>query len=96
MATKLGDILQRSINQAGIGRQVSAAMMCQEFDRWLAQRYPRIKDEVRAKFVKNGILTVAALNPAVAQEMKFHEREAVEFMQKKYGYKAVNRLHIML
>ncbi len=96
MATKLGDLLNYSVNKAGIGQQVSAAQICTAFDRLIIDAYPKIKDQAQAKFVKNGTLTVAVLSPIIGQEIKLHERDILENLQKKFGKKAVSRLRFLV
>ncbi|MFA5052061.1 MAG: DUF721 domain-containing protein [Patescibacteria group bacterium] len=97
MATPLKDLLKGSVNQAGIGEQVGAAVVCVEFDKIILEVLgDQIKDKVRALYVKNGTLTVAVLSSAIGQEIKLHEQEILEKLSKKAEGRGVNRLRFLV
>lgn len=97
MATPLKDLLHGSLNKAGIGEQVGAAVVCTEFDNILQEVLGEgVKDKARALYVKNGTLTVAVLSSAIGQEIKLHEQEILEKLSKKSDGNEVNRIRFLV
>ncbi len=97
MAIPLKDLLKNTVNKAGIGEQVGAAVLCTEFDRIIVEVLGEgVKDKVKAQYVKNGTLTVAVLSSAIGQEIKLHEQEILEKLSKKADGQSVNRLRFLV
>ncbi|MFH0804886.1 MAG: DciA family protein [Patescibacteria group bacterium] len=97
MATSLKDLLSSSISRAGIGEQVTAAVVCTEFDRIALKILgPAVQDKLKAMYVKNSTLTVAVGSSSVGQEIKLHELEILEELNKKVGPPNVERLRFLV
>ncbi len=76
MLNSIGADLQKSINKAGIAKQVEAFQVCDLWEKTVCQIFGKqIVGQSQALYFKNGILTVAVLNPVLAQEFKFKEEE---------------------
>lgn len=97
MATKLGNLLQKTVNQAGIAEQVDAAMVCQECDQVVAELFGKgFQEKAKALYIKNGTVTIAVTSPVIGQELKMREAEIMEKVQKKAGKLEVKKLRFLV
>lgn len=92
----IGSLLPRNIKRAGIGRQIQASLVCQEFDRLLARFFVHeIASQAKALYFKDNTLTIAVLNCVLAQELKFKEAEIIGVLNGKYGEGTVRRMRYL-
>lgn len=97
MAIPLKDLLGRSVRSAGIADQVTAAVVCDQFNRVVEEVLGEVAhDKAKALYVKNLTLTVAVASSALGQEIKLHEQEILEKLQKKVGENQVTRLRFLV
>jgi len=97
MVTPLKNLLPESIQKAGIAKQVGAAVVCNEFDKIMLEIFgDKVKNKVKAQYVKNGTLTVAVLSSVWGQEIKLHEQEILEKLRQKVGENKVERLRFLV
>jgi predicted nucleic acid-binding Zn ribbon protein len=97
MATHLKNLIQQSVSRAGISKEVGAAVICNEFDKIMLEIFgDKAKNKVKAQYIKNGTLTVAVLSSVWGQEIKLHEQEILEKLQKKVGINKVVRLRFLV
>ena len=97
MVTSIKDILQSSLQKAGIADQVNAAMVCNEFNRIMEEVFGKqISEKVKALYVKNRTLTLAVMSSAVGQELKLREQELIQKLEKKVGKNRVERLRFLV
>ncbi len=97
MATPLKSLLPDSISRAGIAREVTAAMVCNEFDAILNEMLQgKAKGKARALYLKNATLTVAVLSSALGQEIKLRETEILEQLRKKAGQNQIERIRFLV
>jgi len=97
MAEQIGNLLNKTINKAGIAEQVGAVVVCDQFNKIVIEILgEKIKDKVKAMYVKNNTLTVAVLSSVVGQEMKLHEQEILEKLRQKVGENKVERLRFLV
>ena len=84
--TSITNILSKNINQkSGLKKQIIAALVCDEFDKIIIEIWgEKIRDQVRAIYYKNNILTIASLSSVVAQEIKLNEQNILEKLNKKF------------
>ena len=93
MFTSISYDLKKSINKAGIDKQVKAAQVCQFWDEAIKGIFGQeVAKKSQAIRFKNGALTVAVLSSVLAQEFKFKESEIKEEINKKVGYKLVRKI----
>ena len=93
MLTSINYDLKKSLNKAGIDKQVKAAQICQFWDEVIKSIFgQKIVEKSQALKFKNGTLTVAVLSSVLAQEFKFKEEEIKEEINKKVGYKLVRKI----
>lgn len=85
--------LKKSINKAGISREVEAFQICELWKKVVEEIFTKeIAEKTQAIKYKNGALTAAVLSSVLAQEFKFKEEEIKEEINKKIGYKAVRKI----
>jgi len=93
MLCPISSDLKKSINKAGIGREIEAFQICKLWKDVIEDIFTKeVADKTQAIKYKNGALTVAVLSSVLAQEFKFKEGEIKEEMNKKIGYKAVRKI----
>lgn len=97
MAIPIKDILDRNIRKAGLSQSVMAAIVCDEFNKTAIDIIgEKIKGNAKALYVKNRTLTVAVLSSVIGQELKLHETEIIERLNKKAGDNVVDRLRFFV
>ena len=93
MLTSISHDLKKSINKAGIDKQVKAAQVCQFWQEAIKSIFgQKTAEKSQAIRFKNGALTVAVLSSVLAQEFKFKEGEIKEEINKKVGYGLVRKI----
>jgi len=97
MTIQIKNLLQQSVNRAGITKEVRAAVVCNEFDKIITGIFGnKAKNKVKAQYVKNNTLTVAVLSSVWGQEIKLHEQEILEKLHNKVGQNKVERLRFLV
>ena len=93
MLTSINYDLKKSINKAGIDKQVKAAQICHFWQEVIREIFGQeIAKKSQALKFKNGALTVAVLSSVLAQEFKFKEEEIKSKINKKVGYSLVKKI----
>lgn len=93
----LGDILPKHVKKQGIGEQLEATVMLEYFMTKAKELWGSdVEQDMKPMYVKNKTLTVAVTNAPLAQELKLHEAEILEYITKKAGFDAVERLRYLL
>jgi len=97
MAIHIKNILDRNIREAGIKQPVTAAIICDEFNKLAIEIIgEKIRDKAKALYLKNRTLTVAVLSSVIGQELKLHEKEILEKLNKKLGENVVDRIRFFV
>lgn len=85
--------LKRSINKAGIVRQIDAARACEFWQEAISEIFTKeVAEKSRALRCKNGVMTVAVLSSVFAQEFKFKEEEIIGRINKKMNSVIVKKI----
>jgi len=94
----VGNIICKSINKAGIGRQVEAARVCDYYHQALIKTDINKKalDQSKAIYYSNKILTVAVLGSAWAQEIQMRQHIIVEKINAYFRKEIVNRINFKI
>ncbi len=93
MLNPISDYLKKSINKAGISRQVQAAQVCHLWKEVIKVMFNQeAAEKSQAIRFKGGTLTVAVLSSVLAQEFKFKEEEIIRRINKKMGGDLVSRI----
>jgi len=92
----LSGLLKSSARKRGIASQVEAAMIL-EFFKQVARDI--FGDEalklMRPLYVKEGVLTIAVLSPAFAQELKLRESDVTRAINEKMAFVVVKHLRLL-
>ncbi len=97
MLTSINSDLKKSIQKAGIGREMEAFQICEFWEKAIESIFAKeIAEKSQAIKYKNGTLTVAVLSSVLAQEFKFKEDEIKEEINKKARYNAVRKIRFEL
>lgn len=85
--------LQKSIQKAGLGRQMDAFGVIEAFKK-AAQEVlpPELCQEIEPISFKNGALKVRSTHPAWAMQLKSHEKELLAKLDEMLEKSAVDRL----
>lgn len=92
----LQEVLSKKFNQMGIGKSITAALVCEKFDE-LAQDIlgESIAAETKAVSFKDHLLTVQTSSPVIAQEIKLHEHDIHEAINEKLGEGVVRQFRFL-
>ena len=97
MLSSISGDIKKSINKAGIGREMEAFKICEFWKKVIENIFTEeIAQKSQAIKYKNGTLTVAVLSSVIAQEFKFKEDEIKNEMNKEIRYKAVRKIRFEL
>ncbi|PIQ78857.1 MAG: hypothetical protein COV79_04850 [Parcubacteria group bacterium CG11_big_fil_rev_8_21_14_0_20_41_14] len=91
----LGNLIPHSIKKAGIARQVSDALICEEFDIIARSVLGRVAEHCSAVYVKDGMLWVAVLSSPVSGELKLYEQDILRALADKFGEGRITGLRFM-
>lgn len=97
MMNELKNLLQKSINKAGISRQVEAALLIEKAQGIIEKLLPSgVNKMTKVLYLRNQNLTIACLNSALAQEIKLYEREIIAKINKDFGKEVIKNLRFLL
>ncbi|MDP2685395.1 MAG: DUF721 domain-containing protein [bacterium] len=97
MTISIKHLLNDSLQRSGVAKEVSAAMVCDEANKLIAQIMGnKVKKRAEAKYVKNNELSIAVLSSVVTQEIKMHEHELMEKLNKKIGKNVVKKIRFLV
>lgn len=93
MLSTIKGSLKRSINKAGISKQVDAARSCEFWKEVIGEIFTQeVAEKSHAIRCKNGVMTVAVLSSVLAQEFKFKEEEIINGVNRKMGAVVVSKI----
>lgn len=93
----LKNLLWKSVNKAGIARQVEAALIVEKAQILINEILPVQENKsTKVLYFKNQILTVACLSSSVAQEIKLNESKIINRLNQQFEKEAVKRLRFLL
>jgi predicted nucleic acid-binding Zn ribbon protein len=93
MLTSINEHLKKSINKAGLNKQVEATQICELWRDTIKEIFTQeTAERSQAIKFKKGILTVAVLNSVLAQEFKFKEEEIKAGLNKKVDHNVVKKI----
>jgi len=91
--------IKRAANRYGIGRELEAAQICQEFRSLmpeLLKGIPQAEQYIQPAHYKNKTLVLNVLNPAWAQEIIIRRPKIIAAMNEKAGKEIVKNLYTQL
>lgn len=93
----ISNILNKNLQKRSwLTKQIQATLICEEFDKIIQEKWEhKIINKVKAIYFKNNTLTIASLSSVTAQEIKLHEQEILEKINKKFE-KAVERIRYLI
>ena len=93
--SSLSDILNKQVSQKGLSNQIKAALVCEEFDNILKEKWgEKITRHARALYLKDNILTLVSLSSVASQEIRFAENEIIEKINQKFGQKIIKKIDL--
>lgn len=94
---QLKDVLAKRMRQAGISGKVSAAQIVNSAQEVLLDVFAEdLSSRMAAVYVKGATLTIKVENPAVGQELKFHEMEIIQKLLEKVPHCGVQHIRFCL
>ena len=91
MFVPIKDLLPKSIKNAGIEKQVEAAMIIEKFHQILQEMFGRkAVGRARAVYFKNGILTISSTSSVLIQEIYLKQKQIIKKINEKFGKIIVN------
>lgn len=96
MFTPIKNLLNKSIARVGIVRQIEATQVVEQADRVLAAMLsPAARRQIKPVSFQNGVLTIACLNSAAAQEIKLCQPEILDQINRPFNQRLVTDLRFM-
>lgn len=93
---KLSDYLDKAINRTGAARTVKAAVVVEQAGHMLAQIMPQLRPgDCKVLSLRNGTLTIAATNPALAQEIRLRREPLLEVLNETFPKTEIKRLRLV-
>lgn len=94
--THLSDLLGKSVRRKGLSSQVEAAMILELFQQKAKMLFDEsLLESMRPLYVKDRILTIAVLSPALAQEIRLNEPAILAYINEKAGRGAIEHLRFL-
>ena len=96
--TPLGDALKNKIAaQTPLKRQIEASQIIEHAQDILLKMFGKEQiNGTAATFLKNRTLTISCANSAIAQEVRLHQQEIVDGINKQLGKNEVDRIRYLL
>lgn len=80
-----------------LGRQVQAGLAVEAANDFIKSEWgQKALDLAKGISLKRGTITIAAANAIMSQEIKFKQKEIMDFINKKIGQSAVKKLVIII
>lgn len=93
MLVGLKPFLNQAVNRAGIAGKIKAAGVCDLWDKVIFEKFDKIFiKKCKATRFKDGVLAVAVLGSAFAQELEMEKYEIMEAINKEIGKNIVERI----
>lgn len=94
--TPINQIISNKFSNNPLAKKVTASLVCEEFNKLIVTIWgKKIENNAQAIYLKDKILTIAALSPVVAQELKIREGELLNRLADKFGQGVVDRLRLL-
>ena len=79
----LQNFLKKSLHNAGIAKQVQAAIIIDAFNKKVSEIFGTyMLEKARGLYVKDDALHISCAHSTVSQEIKFHESEIIDYVNK--------------
>jgi len=96
MFIDIKNILPKSVERSGAGRQIEAAKIIEVFDNMKNALLPgHIASKAKALYIRSGVLYIASLSGIVTQELKYKESDIIEYINKAVGREAVKKIRFL-
>lgn len=93
----IGKILTQLIKKKGLNRQIEAVLVIDKFHEIIKDIWGEdISEQAKALHLKDKKLTIACLSSVAAQEIRLHESEILEKLNKEFGDGMVEKLRYQL
>jgi hypothetical protein len=96
MWESLGDLIPKSVKKAGIEKNITDAMICDEFAKIAHHILGDSARKCRAVYVKDRTLWVAVLSNTVSNELKMYEQDVLNALSDKFGKGHIEQLRFMV
>lgn len=91
----LGNLISDSIKKSGIGKQVSDALICEEFQKIAYHILGEAAEHCQAIYLKDRCLAIAVLSKSVSNELKLYEADILKALADKFGEGRVEGLRFL-
>lgn len=80
-----------------MAERITASLVCEEFDKIMFAVFgEKIVHKAQAMYLNNSVLTIASLSPIISQEIKLHELELIDKVNRKFQGEIVKRLRLLI
>jgi len=93
---RIGNLLPGMAKRAGISKQLEASMICEATDKEIERIFGKeMGGRGRALYFKDSTLTMAVLSAAMAQEIRFREKEIMTGLNQRFGTGKIRRVRYL-
>lgn len=93
MFTPLSRILPKAIARIGVGREVQAALICEQYRKFAPKLvHPEALNHTLPKNYRNRTLTVGVVNSAWGEQVISRKEELIKAMNSALGQRIINQL----
>ncbi|HDQ23002.1 MAG TPA: DUF721 domain-containing protein [Candidatus Uhrbacteria bacterium] len=79
------NILNKHLKQTGLSKNIETALIIEEFLNFLEKEFGSIiLKKIKPLYIKNGILSLACVSPAVVQEVNFKKEFLIDKINQKF------------
>lgn len=93
---KLDNLVKHRLKERGLGRQVDAISIIRITQDFFSTKFPSFHHKISPVSFKNGVLTIASLSAPIASELKLHEKEIIDYINKQINQQSVKKLKFLL
>jgi hypothetical protein len=90
-------IKARVTKNSVLGKQVQAGLVVEFVNEQIQQFWgKKARDLAKARYLKSGMVTITAVNPVMAQELKFKQYKIIDNINTKFGDSTVKKIRIVI
>lgn len=92
----IGSLLWKSIQRAGLEKQVGASLVIEEFKKILIKEFgKKIFNRVKILHLKNKTLALSVTSSIIIQEIKLNEKKFLKEINENLGKKLVDEIRFL-
>jgi len=93
----LKNLLRKTLIKNKISSQVEAALVLEEFNKIVIGVWgAKVISDAKALYVKDKILTIAVISPALATEIKLNKNNIIDSINETFGQLVIKDIRVLM